>query len=178
MVLLLPFHSLHTICLLCRDKVHAGTRCMLKSHLGTTIEGGISIWRTKSSWEGSWWKQPTSTGRQQCSTWGRWWWMGGSISLTMILYSQLRLRPVMKSIRNHPSCMLRQSIPVVKTPERSPMPPKGTRSPITPGSDVCFQCHEKGHWSKDCRKPSACHRCSVVGHWMRNCPQLHKWRGS
>ena len=76
-------------------------------------------------------------------------------------------------VQGSPS-MPRQPI-ATETHTKSPMPPYGTRSPMTPRSDA-FRCHEKGHYIRDCPKPSptprtACFRCGMDGHWMRNCPQ-------
>ncbi|RCV38412.1 hypothetical protein SETIT_8G140400v2 [Setaria italica] len=74
--------------------------------------------------------------------------------------------------------MLRQPIATVeKTPTKSPMPPYSTRSPMTPCSDsICFGCGEKGHWIKECPKPSQknCFHCGMTGHWRSNCPQLRR----
>ncbi|PAN42889.1 hypothetical protein PAHAL_8G195900 [Panicum hallii] len=76
--------------------------------------------------------------------------------------------------------MLRQPI-ATETPTKSPAPPYSTRSPMTPRSnDICFRCREKGHYMRDCPKPSptprtGCFHCGMDGHWVRDCPQL---RGS
>ncbi|KAJ1255927.1 hypothetical protein BS78_K135900 [Paspalum vaginatum] len=70
-----------------------------------------------------------------------------------------------------------QTIAMTKTPTKSPGIPYGTHSPMTPcPNDICYKCHELGHWASDCpSSPRGCFKCGMVGHYIANCPQL---RGS